>query len=63
MALVPKQTRKGDSICVLFGCDVPVVLRKHDDGLWEFIGETYVHGIMDGAAMTRPYDVVEFNLK
>jgi hypothetical protein len=28
LALVPKATRVGDFICILYGCSVPVVLRK-----------------------------------
>jgi hypothetical protein len=65
LGLVPERTRKDDHICILFGCDVPVVLRKLQDGYWEFIGEAFVHGKgeMDGLAMERPFEEVAFNLK
>ncbi|KAH6665788.1 heterokaryon incompatibility protein-domain-containing protein [Halenospora varia] len=39
--------RVGDSIVILAGCDVPVILRKADGDAWEFHGESYVHGFMD----------------
>jgi hypothetical protein len=40
----------GDIICVLFGCSLPVVLRKKN-GYYNFLGECYVHGIMEGEAV------------
>jgi len=47
--------REGDMICIIFGCSVPVVLRKVSTGggnsHFEFIGECYVHGMMDGEAL------------
>src|ERR1700733_9365385 len=40
---------KGDIACVLLGCSIPVCLRKREaDASYEFIGEFYVHGFMDG---------------
>jgi hypothetical protein len=39
--LVPGHARKGDLICVLFGCDVPVIIRKVEEH-YIFIGESYV---------------------
>lgn len=50
VGLGPMPTRKGDLICVLYGCSVPVVLRKVG-GHYVFIGECYVHGLMDGEAL------------
>ncbi|KIW05737.1 uncharacterized protein PV09_03594 [Verruconis gallopava] len=42
----------GDLICVLFGCSVPVILRKLDaDEQYAFMGEAYVHGLMDAEAI------------
>ncbi|KAF1989061.1 HET-domain-containing protein [Aulographum hederae CBS 113979] len=50
--LAPQQSREGDVICILFGCSVPVILRRRvefDGHEWfEFVGEAYVHGKMDG---------------
>ncbi|KAI9744545.1 MAG: hypothetical protein M1818_002074 [Claussenomyces sp. TS43310] len=48
--LVPPAATSSDLICILFGCSVPVVLRKHED-CFTLIGECYIHGMMDGEAM------------
>jgi hypothetical protein len=37
-----------DHVCVLRGGTVPFTLRKRTDGYWGFVGEAYVHGIMNG---------------
>ena len=53
MCAVPKEAREADLLCVLFGCSVPVVLRrlagKRDE--YAFIGECYLHGFMDAEAI------------
>jgi hypothetical protein len=42
----------GDLVCVLFGCSVPVVLRKRgDEDSYSFFGECYLHGFMDAEAI------------
>jgi hypothetical protein len=57
LAMVPKQAKKGDSICILFGCSVPVVLRQGGStGAYYFIGECYVDGFMNGEAMQSERD-------
>jgi hypothetical protein len=48
--LVPDHTEEGDMICVLFGCDVPVVLRQKADH-YIFIGKCYVRGLVYGEAI------------
>ena len=52
VGLMPKRAQKGDAIAILLGCSVPVVLRRIDDGReaeeYQFIGEAYVHGFMNG---------------
>ena len=67
LGLAPPKTKRGDIVAILFGCSVPVVLRKHiSEGRehYAFIGEAYVHGIMDGGAVARrdfsiPYENAE----
>jgi len=56
--LAPPKTNHGDIICILFGCSVPVVLRKYmpndtSDHRYTFVGECYVHGMMDGEAIPK----------
>ncbi|KAF2675615.1 HET-domain-containing protein [Lentithecium fluviatile CBS 122367] len=58
-----------DLVCILFGCSVPVILRYHEDPEhYEFIGECYIHGKMDGEALagldedTIANSTLEFNI-
>lgn len=48
LGLVPKGAQKGDRVAVRMGSETPFILRKRSAGGFEVIGETYVHGIMDG---------------
>lgn len=50
LGLAPEEVCVGDSIAVLLGCNHPVVLRPGKEGL-RYIGECYVHGLMDGEAV------------
>jgi hypothetical protein len=57
IGLGPRTVKEGDLICVLLGCSVPVILRPATDptlaGCYHFIGDAYVHGVMDGEVVTR----------
>jgi hypothetical protein len=47
----------GDTVCILSGGDVPFLLREHvqeDQKVFLFLGECYIHGVMDGEAMYDP---------
>lgn len=56
--LAPEDVREDDLVCVIYGCNVPVVLREESRQgatgtnrvVYRFIGECYVHGAMDGEA-------------
>ncbi|KAF2652232.1 HET-domain-containing protein [Lophiostoma macrostomum CBS 122681] len=50
LALLPPKALENDLICIIFGVDVPVVLRPRTDDGYVLIGESYVHGMMDGEA-------------
>jgi hypothetical protein len=67
MGLAPVTAEIGDLICVLHGCSVPVLLRHQTDtggsSYFQFIGECYVHGIMDGEAVAAGTDKEEFELR
>jgi hypothetical protein len=41
----------GDRVCIFLGGRVLYVIRSRDNGHYEFIGECYVHGVMDGEAV------------
>lgn len=51
LALLPEYAQEGDITAVLFGCSFPVVLRPVEGCNFEYIGEAYVHGLMDGEAI------------
>jgi hypothetical protein len=66
LLMAPPSTRTGYIVCVLFGCDMPVVLRKRAENQYVFLGECYAHGIMEGEAMKDfvkgKYNVEEFHI-
>jgi hypothetical protein len=62
LACVPKASREGDLICVLFGGDVPYILRPTGTGFYWVIGECYVQGIMHGEGLSHDTGVREFQL-
>jgi hypothetical protein len=75
LGLVPDSANRDDFICILFGCSVPVVLRKeiHTAGKtitgihFKFIGECYVDGMMDGQALDTteglPKNYITFEIR
>jgi hypothetical protein len=56
LGIAPIKTKAGDLVCVLDRGIVPFVLRDAVDsegrslGHYNFVGESYIHGIMDGEA-------------
>jgi hypothetical protein len=63
----PCRVKKGDKICVLLGCSIPLILR-HRPGTTssEVIGECYLHGFMNGEVLvdldTESSKIKEFEL-
>ena len=53
VGMVPSHAQPGDIICILFGVHVPFVLRPLDSEMFELVGESYVHGLMDGEGLNR----------
>lgn len=55
IGLAPMTAKVNDLVCILYGCSVPVVLRRQRDLMgteyFQLIGECYVHGMMDGEAV------------
>lgn len=62
IGLFPEHARTGDGVFVLKGCHVPVVLRSRRDDKFKFVGECYVHGIMEGEAVGPNADVQDIVL-
>ncbi|KAL8905664.1 MAG: hypothetical protein Q9207_002478 [Kuettlingeria erythrocarpa] len=55
IGLAPLATKSGDHVSVLFGCPAPIVLRPTDDGSFLVVGQCYIHGFEDGAALLGPF--------
>lgn len=52
LGLAPEESRAGDILAVLLGCNHPVILRPQGDRFL-YIGECFVHGIMDGEVIAH----------
>jgi hypothetical protein len=73
VGLIPRYAKAGDQLCIIYGCSVPVVLRKqrgeNDHHYWQLIGEAYVHGHMDGEGISEmsptmlESEMVEFEIR
>lgn len=44
----PRRAKVGDLICILFGGEVPFVIRPTENGAYTLVGECYINGVMDG---------------
>ncbi|KAI9172584.1 Heterokaryon incompatibility protein [Paramyrothecium foliicola] len=56
IGLCPANACENDIVVILYGGEVPYLLRPADiDGHFMFIGECYVHGIMDGIALSEGF--------
>jgi hypothetical protein len=67
LELASDAVQEGDLVVILFGCSVPVPIRKSlepgQEGGYLLVGDAYVHGIMDGEAASRAeYPVETFTL-
>jgi hypothetical protein len=51
IGIAPLESQKSDIICIFYGCSVPVVLEPQPNGNYRFVGECYVHGVMEGEAV------------
>jgi hypothetical protein len=63
MGIAAADIASSDRLCILAGSQVPMVLRPVQDE-FSFVGQAYVHGIMDGEAMdvdvenvSKPYHI------
>lgn len=48
LGLGPQNIQTGDLVCILFGSEVPLILRRSMTGTYTLIGDAYVYGIMHG---------------
>ncbi|RFU74804.1 hypothetical protein TARUN_7428 [Trichoderma arundinaceum] len=53
IGLVPDMVKVGDSIALLSGLHMPVILRPDDQGQYHYVCHAYIHGLMDGKAWEK----------
>jgi Heterokaryon incompatibility protein (HET) len=71
MAVVPPKTEPGDMICIVHGAQTPLILRrlchKEKEGVrndtYAFVGECYVHGMMNGEMLDTGYETEWFTIQ
>jgi hypothetical protein len=51
LGLGMRSMKVNDEVWVLKGVNVPLILRRREDGMYEIVGESYVHGVMYGEGM------------
>jgi hypothetical protein len=61
MGLGPLALQQGDMVCVLLGCNVPLLIRKEED-YHLLVGECFVWGLMDGEAVKDRKDDGEYEV-
>jgi len=56
IGLAPKATRPGDRVCVLLGCNSPLVIRPvgADSAQYQVVGESYMDSFMTAEAILGP---------
>lgn len=64
LGLAPKHVQVNDLVVILWGGQLPFLLRKSGD-YYVLIGETYVDGVMDGEALDIPavWNTMTFRIK
>lgn len=48
---------QSDQIVVVYGCPLPLVVRRRKDRAYRLIGPCYVHGMMKGEAMEEREEI------
>lgn len=62
LGLGPGNMRRSDVVAVVFGSEVPLILRAVKDDHYELVGEAYVDKIMDGEVMRMCLPETTFNV-
>lgn len=68
LGIGPQTLKEDDLVAILYGCEVPVILRRYPNSdRHELIGPAYIGGIMDGEAVeeaeARGFEDVTFHLQ
>ncbi|KAL9589496.1 MAG: hypothetical protein Q9203_001714 [Teloschistes exilis] len=54
IGFAPQAARPGDEVCIILGCQSPLLLRPTHNGNYEVVGECYLQGVMHGEAILGP---------
>jgi hypothetical protein len=65
MGVGPRSTWRGDKVAVFCGGKTAYVLRGSGDGkdVFQFLGEAYVHGMMNGEMFKEGYEIQKINIR
>ncbi|PVH73420.1 HET-domain-containing protein [Cadophora sp. DSE1049] len=53
IGIAPTVAKVGDRICIFTGGRLPCIVRPGKNGCWEFVGESFVLGLVDGEAIVE----------
>jgi hypothetical protein len=60
MGLLPSCTEVGDEVHILSGVSIPFVLRRVvGDQRYQIVGDSYIHGVMEGELVTKTDDALD----
>ncbi|OLN85442.1 Heterokaryon incompatibility protein 6, OR allele 10 [Colletotrichum chlorophyti] len=62
VGLAPMHAEYGDKIIIFLGGKTPYIVRELESGVFQVVGEAYVHGVMYGEFMTDSVEVKGFSL-
>ncbi|KAH7148490.1 heterokaryon incompatibility protein-domain-containing protein [Dactylonectria macrodidyma] len=54
IGLGPPTCQPGDVVCVILGCDRPLILRPNPDGTYHFLSHGFVYDLQDSQALLGP---------
>lgn len=54
VGLVPGHAQIGDAAAILFGCSLPLILRRDALETYRLVGESYIHGASEGELFDAP---------
>lgn len=64
VGMVPPSARHGDVVCILYGCSVPVLLRKtQGENTYRLVGECFIDQCMSGEALSSDHQEATFCIK
>lgn len=55
--------RIGQTVVVLHGGKTPYLLQREGSRGYRFVGECYVHELMDGEALSKPMPEQQFTIR